>query len=386
MSILSSLRRVRVWLVLAAALCGVGALAAPIGFTGNYAQNFDSLADSGSSNAWANGQTLEGWYLFDRNKGDITTYLAGSGTGTGGGFYSFGSSASDRALGGLGSGGAYFGNAASGAVAGWIALAATNNSGSAIDRVTIRFNGEQWRNGGNTSAQPMTLEYGMGSSFAAVVTWTPAGADFNWASPVTGATAGAVDGNAAGRVADVGGTLTGLNWTAGQTLWLRWAEVNDNGNDHGLAIDDFSLTAATANADTALFTPNPGTTSGSSDASTAIALDADWMIVGDDEASVLRVYPRAGGAAVAEWSFDGVLGLRGEELDVEASTRIGNTLYFIGSHSNKRAGAEADSREHLFAVTTSGTGAATTFSFVGQYGGLEQALVSWDSGNAHGKG
>ena len=40
-------------------------------------------------------------------------------------------------------------------------------------------------------------------------------------------------------------------WAAGDTLWLRWVERNDIGNDHGLAIDDlsFSVTAV----------PEPGT-------------------------------------------------------------------------------------------------------------------------------
>lgn len=51
------------------------------------------------------------------------------------------------------------------------------------------------------------------------------------------------------------------------------------------------------------FLPNAGTLHGSADASTAIALDANWMVVADDEANVLRVYPRQGGAAVLEWDF-----------------------------------------------------------------------------------
>ena len=133
------------------------------------------------------------------------------------------------------------------------------------------------------------------------------------------------------------------------------------------------------------FTPNTGTSSGSSDASTALALDANWMIVGDDEASVLRIFPRAGGAAVKEWSFSSSIG-SALELDLEASTRIGDTLYFTGSHSNKKDGTEENNREHLFAVTVSGTGADTQFTYVGEYAGLEGALKTWDSSNVHGKG
>jgi len=134
------------------------------------------------------------------------------------------------------------------------------------------------------------------------------------------------------------------------------------------------------------FTPYAGTTQDSSDASTAIALDANWMVVGDDEANALRVYSRAGGAAVKEWSFASDLGLGTDELDLEAGTRIGDTLYFIGSHSNASAGTDENNREHIFAVTISGSGVGTTFSDIDQYGGLEGALAAWDSSNAHGLG
>lgn len=137
--------------------------------------------------------------------------------------------------------------------------------------------------------------------------------------------------------------------------------------------------------ETAMFTPLPATQAGSSDASAAIALDDRYMVVGDDEGNVLRVYPRGGGVAVKEWEFGSLLGLS-KELDLEAGTRIGNTLYFTGSHSNKSDGSEADNREHLFAVDVAGTGATTEFSFKGSYGGLEGLLNTWDSSNAHGKG
>ncbi len=133
------------------------------------------------------------------------------------------------------------------------------------------------------------------------------------------------------------------------------------------------------------FTPNTGTSVDSSDASTAIALDANFMVVGDDEASVLRVYDRAGGSAVLEWSYASALA-NGGELDLEAGTRIGDTLYLLGSHSNSKSGNESDSREFLFAVTVAGSGADTVFTYQGQRTGLESSLATWDSSNAHGKG
>jgi predicted small lipoprotein YifL/methionine-rich copper-binding protein CopC len=135
------------------------------------------------------------------------------------------------------------------------------------------------------------------------------------------------------------------------------------------------------------FKPYPGTKDGSSDASTAFALPGDFMLVADDEANVLRVYPRGGGAAVSEWSYE----LDGpkftKELDLEAGTRIGDTLYLTGSNSNKKDGSDAAAdRSHLFAVKVTGTGAATAFSYVGQFSLLETQLIAWDTGNAHGLG
>jgi hypothetical protein len=37
------------------------------------------------------------------------------------------------------------------------------------------------------------------------------------------------------------GTLTNLNWQVGQSLYLRWQDVNNSGNDAGLAIDSFHI-------------------------------------------------------------------------------------------------------------------------------------------------
>lgn len=248
-----STRLGRFVLVSAALLAGISSASAAVNFTGSpYFENFDSLATAPTatnvSTAWANDSTLTGWSLFAQPApgNGIATYAAGNGSSNAGSFYSYGTAAStDRALGGLGSAGAYFGAPAAGAVAGWMAVALQNNSGSAFSSFTVGFNGEQWRNGGNATlaAQTMVMEYGFGASFAAVSSWTAPGASFNWSSVVNSATAGAVDGNVAGLVGGVGGTVN-TTWNAGDTLWIRFVENNDSGNDHGLAIDNFNFTAA----------------------------------------------------------------------------------------------------------------------------------------------
>ena len=204
-------------------------------------QDFNTLTTTG----WTNDTTLTGWSLFNKTPAAITSITLGTGSSSTGNFYSFATAAAptDKALGGVASGGAYFGSPAAGTVAGWIAVALTNTTGITLDTVAIRYDGEQFRNGGNTTAQTMVLEYGVGASFAAVSTWTAAGAAYNFTSPVASATAAAVDGNAAGLVANIGGTLTGVAWNNGDTLWIRWVENNDTGNDHGLALDNFSFAA-----------------------------------------------------------------------------------------------------------------------------------------------
>jgi uncharacterized protein len=227
-------------------MCAVGniASAVPISLdtpTGTYTQNFDSLAASGSNISWVNGVTLSGWYLFNRNGLPITTYVAGNGSSSTGSFYSFGTDSSDRALGSVGSGATYFGSPGPGSVAGWIALALTNRSGATLDEFSVEWAGEQWRNSGNADSQTMVFEYGFGASFSTVSTWIAPGGNFNWVSPLTGGSAGQVDGNGGGKVSEVGGSIDGLNWLADETLWLRWVELNDPGSDHGLAIDDFSF-------------------------------------------------------------------------------------------------------------------------------------------------
>lgn len=208
-----------------------------------HGEDFDALTTSTSTTAWSNDLTLPGWSLFIGTGAAAPSYAADNGGSNTGTFRSYGSSGSgERALGGAGSGGSYFGAPASGAIAGWIAVAFSNDTGTALTGFTLGFDGEQWRNGGNTSAQPMVLEYGFGSSFGSV-DWTAPGGSFDWSSPVIGSTAAAVDGNAAGRIAGLGGRVETV-WAAGDTLWIRWTERNDAGNDHGLAIDNLSFSVS----------------------------------------------------------------------------------------------------------------------------------------------
>lgn len=213
-----------------------------------YSQSFDTLATTGTANPWVNDSTLVGWSLYNSLLAAPATYVADNGASNAGAFRSFGATGStDRALGGVASGGTYFGSPPSGAAAGWIVVGFTNDTGSTITSFTLSYDGEQWRNGGNTSAQTMFVDWGFGATYTGA---TFSSSTLGFTSPVTGATAAAVNGNGAGLVAGAGGTVV-TTWAPGETLWLRFNEFNDIGNDHGLGIDNFAFSVTAV--------PEPGT-------------------------------------------------------------------------------------------------------------------------------
>lgn len=127
---------------------------------------------------------------------------------------------------------------------------------------------------------------------------------------------------------------------------------------------------------------------GASDASTAIAIDANYMFVGNDEDQTIRLYDRNdSGLPLTSFDFTSSLGLQGSsEVDIEASTRISNTIYWLGSHANNSSAEDRPNRERIFATDISGTGNNATLSFQGYYRFLEDDLIAWDNNNGHGLG
>src|SRR5262247_950986 len=111
-------------------------------------ENFDSLASTGTGIAWADNSTIPGWYS------TRVTYNSGTGSSNAGALYSFGVAGTnpdtDRALGSVASG-------STGTV--FQAARLTNNTGGTITSLDISYFGEQWRNGGNTTAHTLTFQY-----------------------------------------------------------------------------------------------------------------------------------------------------------------------------------------------------------------------------------
>ena len=207
-------------------------------------ENFDSLASAGTGVAWVDDSTIPGWYS------TRTTYNSGTGSSNAGALYSFGVAgtgpATDRALGSVASG-------ATTTV--YQAARLTNNTGSTITSLAISYMGEQWRNGGNAAAHTLTFQYKVANAGVITGANTPSAgwttfSDLSFTGPVTGTTAGALDGNAAANRTLISGALT-VTVNAGQEIWLRWQDPDDAGSDHGLAIDDVSVTANGSAGDSA---------------------------------------------------------------------------------------------------------------------------------------
>lgn len=54
---------------------------------------------------------------------------------------------------------------------------------------------------------------------------------------------GTADGNVNFQLKS--GVIDSLSLDPGSTIWIRWTDIDHTGNDHGLAIDDFSATFTT---------------------------------------------------------------------------------------------------------------------------------------------
>lgn len=160
-----------------------------------------------------------------------------------------------------------------------------------------------------------------------------------------------------------------------------------DGTATGVYTINYAASSASGTSGTTLFY------TGASDASTALAVDANYMFVADDENQALRLYDRLNsGAAVSAFDFTSSLGLLDlsgglpREVDIESSAQIGNRIYWLGSHSNAASGNTRPNRSRLFAADLSGAGATAALTYVGRFDNLKIDLIAWDANNTHGLG
>jgi hypothetical protein len=207
---------------------------------GSTTQNFDALLNTGSVNPWTDNALIPGWY--SQRTTPSTLYGAGTGSSSTGGLYSYGSTGStERALGTIGSSNLSFG----GDFAHGVQF--HNTSGDFASAFTVSFTMEQWRNGGSASSNELTFWYMISST---TMTSLDPGVFTGWTqvtalstdSPIITVGASALDGNLpANQVVVSSVVIPGLILADGEYLMLKWDDPDHSGTDHGLSIDDVTI-------------------------------------------------------------------------------------------------------------------------------------------------
>ncbi|MET3047073.1 T9SS type A sorting domain-containing protein [Flavobacterium covae] len=183
------------------------------------------------------------WFM-TRLSGTSTTALTltnNDGSTNSGGVYAAGTnSTNERCLAVL---------ASSGTIPG-IGLNLINNLTQNITQIQISGKTEQWRLATSSIVEKVAFAYSYDATSLSTGNWTTVTncdlVEQNATTSTTTPTTANIDGNALGNNSNFTFTfgLTGNGWLAnGGTLWIRWADTNDLGNDAMIGLDDFSIQA-----------------------------------------------------------------------------------------------------------------------------------------------
>ena len=205
-------------------------------------QDFNTLTNT-TTVTWVNNSTIPNWY--SQRTGTGTTILVSDGTSSGGNLYSYGTTASsERALGTVGSANVAAGNFAHGVLL-------QNTSGATITDIKVSYTLEQWRFSGATAAQAIDVYYHTSASIDTALTpsnntgWTQI-TGLTLSSPIISGVTGPLNGNAvANKVSLSNVPIPSLSLPDNNYIMLKWEDINHAGNDHGLGIDDVTITWTT---------------------------------------------------------------------------------------------------------------------------------------------
>ena len=91
---------------------------------------------------------------------------------------------------------------------------------------------------------------------------------------------------------------------------------------------------------------------GMANASAAVRVGSDRVLVGCDENNVLQLYSVTGGAPLAGFETSQWLGLqtRNGEVDFEGAARLGDITFWLGSHGRNNSGEARPDRQRLLAL------------------------------------
>jgi hypothetical protein len=198
-----------------------------------YSENFDAMGSAGTT-------FLPGWtsirYAGTGTIGAVLTMVVTDGSANSGAVYNVGTTGSEERA---------FGMLASGSTTPSMGAQFLNSTGSTITQANISGIMEQWRSGSNDTVNEVTsFEYSLDATDLATGTWT-AVTGLDLLEKITTSTiSAALDGNLPENQTAISGTLTGLAWSNGANLWIRWSDVNNFGTDGLYAIDNLSMTVS----------------------------------------------------------------------------------------------------------------------------------------------
>lgn len=306
-------------LLLSCVIASALSAAAQVSLTGSnpvYTQDFNTLTTSVTPSTF----TLTNWGLAELGANANATYRAGDGTSNAGDTYSFGTGTNtDRALGGV----------ASGNLQASFGTSFVNNTGNTITSVQVQYKGEHWRRGQTTVGDIDSLLFAYSTNATSLsdlaATWLPVPALFVTSINTAAAGGTALDGNAVS--ANLSANIS-LNIVSGATLYFRWLDPNDVGNDDGLAVDDFQASFTTTGGGTpdtlVRFSPvsasvaeNVGTTN----------IAVSYVPVSPSSAFSAQVVLKSGNAAdIGNYTTQSVLFAAGVNADVVPVTITDNAL------------------------------------------------------------
>jgi len=217
----------------------------------SYSQNFNGLGTNNVPSVFpaSNGvqvslgaitaNTVNGWYgVRIAGSGTAATdLLANAGTTSAGTLYSFGNTNdANRALGTI----------ATGTTTMAFGALLKNDTGGTITNVKVSFTAEFWRSSTVTS-NVLTFGYGTinGTNSTERNFLMTTGATLFPALNITGpapvASNGPLDGNSPTNQVTYSNVALPLSLGVGETAFLRWQDVNDDGNDAGIGMDNLTL-------------------------------------------------------------------------------------------------------------------------------------------------
>lgn len=217
---------------------------ASVSYTGGtYLENFDTLPSATVNGAFS--ATIGVQSPVPGPTGWDGAKIAGTGTTAANFIADFGDSNTGtlHSYGATGTGERALGALASGTNIMAFGLELINNSIDTFAEVTIAFDREQWRSS-TTVANTLVFAYGLsGGAITSANYLSEASMSPFVAGDLVGDAPVSPNGPLPPTVVPVALTITGLTWSPGQSLFIRWSDANDGGSDAGLAVDNCQISA-----------------------------------------------------------------------------------------------------------------------------------------------